>query len=396
MRYFNYLTEEERKNIFFHPPEMIGKNCKKEMLAYALGAALYMPALQENISQNIIARKNPSIMSMILCMEDAIGDNNVNRAKEHLLLHLENLHTAVEREEISCEELPFIFIRVRSVEQFIELTSEAGESLKILTGFVFPKFLSNNARLYFDELIRLNERLGKKFYAMPILETPEIIYKETRTSEMEAVRVILDQYYDLVLNIRIGATDLCSQYGIRRGYDMTIYDISVIRDCIADIINIFARVDRGYVVSGPVWEYFHNGDRVLKPQLRQSPFEEVYGSKGIGIRKALLNKYLDGLIREVLLDKANGFVGKTIIHPTHITPIQALHVVSHEEYLDASSIINNNNGDIGVIKSEYQNKMNEIKPHLNWARKTMIKSKIYGVFNEKQNFTSLVTRTKLL
>ena len=395
MRYFNYLTEEERENIFFHPPESIGKDCKKEMLAYALGAALYMPALQENISQNILTKKNPSIMTMILCLEDAIGDNSVNRAKEHVLQHLAALYAAVERKEIDYDDIPFIFVRVRNVEQLIELATKAGESLKILTGFVFPKFSVTNGRLYFEELIKVNDKSGKRFYGMPILETPDVIFKETRTSTMESISTILDQYYDLVLNIRIGATDLSSQYGIRRGYDMTIYDIAVVRDCIADVINIFARVDRGYVVSGPVWEYFHN-DRVLKSQLRQSPFEEVYGSKGIGIRKALLNKYLDGLIREVLMDKANGFVGKTIIHPTHITPIQALHVVSHEEYMDASSIINNNNGDIGVIKSQYENKMNEIKPHLNWARKTMKKSKIYGVFHEKQNFASLVTKAKLL
>jgi len=44
-----------------------------------------------------------------------------------------------------------------------------------------------------------------------------------------------------------------------------------------------------------------------------------------------------------------------------------------------------------VIPSQYANKMNEIKPHLRWAQKIMIKSKIYGVFNEQHNFTSLLT-----
>jgi citrate lyase beta subunit len=227
---------------------------------------------------------------------------------------------------------------------------------------------------------------------MPILETADILYKETRIGALNGIREILDEYNDLVLNIRVGATDFSSLFGIRRGYDMTIYDISVIRDCIADILNYFTRVDKGYVVSAPVWEYFSSGDRVLKPQLRRSPFEEAYGSEGIEIRRELLNAYLDGLIREVLLDKANGFMGKTIIHPSHIAPVQALYVVSHEEYMDALSIIKNNDGSVGVMKSQYENKMNEIKPHLNWAKKILKKSKIYGVYHEGQNFTSLLTR----
>ena len=95
-------------------------------------------------------------------------------------------------------------------------------------------------------------------------------------------------------------------------------------------------------------------------------------------------------MREVLLDKANGLIGKTIIHPSHIIPVQSLYVVSHEEYIDACSILSNNNGEVGVLKSKFSNKMNEIKPHLSWAKKIISRSKIYGVFNEHQTFTSLL------
>ena len=396
MKYFDYLSEDEQKDIFFSPPEILDRDGKREMLAYALGAALYMPADKENIYEEIISKKNPSIKTIVLCLEDAIGDNSIRKAQDKVLNSIKRIYDSVESGLLNYQELPFIFIRIRNSGQIMEVGNAAGESLKILSGFVFPKFTADNAMLFFEELIKLNQRLGKQLYGMPILESKDIIYKETREKRLEEIKILLDQYYDLVLNVRIGATDFCSQFGIRRSYDMTIYDIVVVRDCIADILNVFARVDGGYVVSGPVWEYFFNGDRVLKPQLRQSPFEETYGSKGVDIRRELLSKYLDGLIREVLMDKANGFVGKTIIHPTHIIPVQALQVVSHEEYMDACSIINNNNGEIGVIKSHYQNKMNEIKPHLNWARKTIIKSKIYGVFHEKQNFTNLFTTTEFL
>ncbi len=92
-------------------------------------------------------------------------------------------------------------------------------------------------------------------------------------------------------------------------------------------------------MSGPVWEYFWNDTRKLKPKLRATPFEEEYGDKGARKRKDILNKYLDGLIYEVLLDRMNGLVGKTVIHPSHIIPVQSLYVVSHEDYMDALSIL---------------------------------------------------------
>ena len=70
--------------------------------------------------------------------------------------------------------------------------------------------------------------------------------------------------------------------------------------------------------------------------------------------------------------------------------MQALSVVTYEEYCDARSILANNAGDRGVIGSLYANKMNEIKPHTLWAQKIMLKAKIYGVFNEEHNFSRLL------
>ena len=49
-----------------------------------------------------------------------------------------------------------------------------------------------------------------------------------------------------------------------------------------------------------------------------------------------MSRAIDGLIREVQLDRANGLVGKTGIHPSHVAVVHALSVVSHEEYRDAT------------------------------------------------------------
>ena len=63
------------------------------------------------------------------------------------------------------------------------------------------------------------------------------------------------QYKDLILNVRTGATDISSCFGVRRGIDYSIYDIVTVKDCITDILNILGRYDTDFVISAPVWEY---------------------------------------------------------------------------------------------------------------------------------------------
>ncbi|SIE28432.1 Uncharacterised protein [Mycobacteroides abscessus subsp. abscessus] len=63
--------------------------------------------------------------------------------------------------------------------------------------------------------------------------------------------------------------------------------------------------------------------------------------------------------------------------------MQALNAVTLEEYEDARNIAASAEGSIGVMKSAYSNKMNEIKPHLYWAQKILLKSEIYGVLHEE-------------
>jgi citrate lyase beta subunit len=389
MRYFNYLSAAEEKSIFLLPPQSIAAT-NKYLLEHALGATLYMPATRESIAQDVIEGKLKGLMSMVLCLEDAIGDNEVKKAEGLVVKHIQQLALAVSQGIISWADIPLIFVRIRNVNQMRRITEILAENGSLLTGFVFPKFTIDNGYRYLKVLAELNKYQAKPIYGMPILESPEVIYLESRQENLLYIKKLLDQYRRLILNVRIGATDFSGLFGLRRSPDMTIYDIKVIGSCITDIINIFARPDSNYVISGPVWE-FYSSERVLKPQLRQGVFIDHLGQAGGRMRDNLICRYIDGLIHEIILDKANGLIGKTIIHPSHIKPVQALCVVTHEEYMDASSIIASSNGDVGVLPSQYANKMNEIKPHMRWAEKIMIKSKIYGVFNEQHNFTSLLT-----
>lgn len=395
MRYFDYLTKEQEIALFYNPPISFNHNTtSKDLLAHAVGAALYMPATRASVPEDIVKLKSAGLVTVIIDLEDAIGDNEVDRAEESLIQHLIFLAAYAENEPGRSDSLPLLFIRVRNPEQLRQLIFRLGSLITMLTGFVFPKFSVDNGIQYFEAIADYNRTRSYAdpvLYGMPILESAPIIYRESRVASLLSIRNLLGNYREFVLNVRIGATDFSSLFGLRRSPDISIYDLTPIRDCISDIINIFGRVEEGYVISGPVWEYFANkGHRVLRPQLRQTPFEDTYGKSGRDMRNSYISSSMDGLIREVILDKENGILGKTIIHPSHLRPVQAMYTVMHEEYVDACSIVESNDGSLGVFKSQYSNKMNEIKPHLNWAKRILLRSQIYGVLHEQQHFVGLL------
>lgn len=392
MRYFNYLNREDEKAIFHSAPAPFNKRDAKEVLAHAIGAVLYMPATRPTIADDILSGKFEGLVSIVMDLEDAVGDHQVQLAEESLVQHVYRLAALLQMGALQEDELPLLFIRVRTPEQCARIIGQLQGAIECITGFVFPKFTAENGKAFFELLDRYHEtkRAGAPLlYGMPVLETAGIIYREQRLDTLLAIKSILDGYRDYVLNVRVGATDFSSLFGIRRSAELTIYDIAVIRDCISDIMNVFGRMGDEYVISGPVWEYFQS-DRVLKAQVRRNPYDDHAGRGSRGFRNSPFNRYLEGLLREVALDKENGMLGKTIIHPTHIKPVLSLYAVTHEEFADATAIIDNNNGFLGVMKSPYSNKMNEIKPHLNWAHKMIIRSKIYGVLHEHQSFASLL------
>ncbi|WP_245237949.1 HpcH/HpaI aldolase/citrate lyase family protein [Paenibacillus etheri] len=395
MRYFDYLTKEQEIALFFNPPISFNHNTtSKDLLAHAVGAALYMPATRASVPEDILKLKSAGLVTVIIDLEDAIGDNEVDHAEESLIQHLIFLAAYEENEPSGSDSLPLLFIRVRNPEQLRQLIFRLGSLVTMLTGFVFPKFSVDNGIQYFEAIADYNRTRSYSdpvLYGMPILESAPIIYRESRVESLLSIRNLLGNYREYVLNVRIGATDFSSLFGLRRSPDISIYDLTPIRDCISDIINIFGRVEEGYVISGPVWEYFANkGHRVLRPQLRQTPFEDTYGKNGRDMRNSYISSSMDGLIREVILDKENGILGKTIIHPSHLRPVQAMYTVMHEEYVDACSIVESNDGSLGVFKSQYSNKMNEIKPHLNWAKRILLRSQVYGVLHEQQHFVGLL------
>lgn len=379
MRHFDFLDDADRARLFYRPPEPFDVTAEREFLGTALGATLYTPATRPKLADDISRRTVEGVTSVVVCLEDAIADDDLADGERNAIAQLRQLAGTL-------AEPPLVFVRVRAPEQVATIVAGLGEDVAVLAGFVLPKFTAAGGPAYLSAAAAASARIGRPLFVMPVLEAPEVSAAETRVGALVAVRAVLERYRAHVLAVRIGATDLSGQYGLRRSRDHTAYDIRLIGAVIADVVSVLGRDGEGYVVTGPVWEYFSGSERIFKPLLRESPFIAHDERK---LRAELIARDLDGLIREVTLDRANGLRGKTVIHPSHVAAVHALSVVSHEEFLDASDILGTGAAG-GVSPSAYGNKMNESKPHSAWARRTMLGSRVFGVANSDVSFVDLL------
>jgi citrate lyase beta subunit len=379
MRHFDFLDPADRQRLFHRPPEPFRASDDPALLAVALGATLYSPAIRPNLADDIARQAAQGVVSIVACLEDAVADAELADAERNVLAQL---RTYAGRRA----DGPLVFVRVRAPEQVPMVTAGLGDCVSVVSGFVVPKFTEESGAAYLEAVCAESARIGRRLLVMPVLESREIMHAETRLDALMSIRRLLDKYREHVLAVRLGATDLAAVYGIRRSRDLTVYDVRVLADVIADVVNVFARAADGYIVTGPVWEYFAGNERIFKPQLRESPFVEHDERK---LRAQLIAADLDGLIREVALDLANGLTGKTVIHPTHVAAVHALSVVSHEDYLDAATVLGTE-ATGGVASSAYRSRMNESKPHTAWARRTALRAQVFGVAAEGVSFVDLL------
>jgi len=364
---------------FVKEPTPFTKYTDRSLLQYCLGATMYMPGTKD-FAQAIIDKKYAGLTSMVMCFEDACREEDVPAAEINSINVLETLAQQTENGTLDYNVIPLIFFRVRSVEQFKHFGSMlTPRHTRFITGFNFPKFNTLNARDYMEQLVALNERFGEILYGMPIIEDARVAFKETRMEELMGIKKIVDEYKQLILNIRVGGTDFSSCFGVRRGINYTIYDIMTVSNCLMDILNVFSR-NNDYTVSGPVWEYF----RANKRMKTMSELPKIDLQQTILKRKAVVNDAVDGLMRELVLDQANGFMGKTCIHPSHLNYINGMLAVTKDEYDDACQILSTSGG---VVKGSKG--MNEIGPHKAWAERISMRAKAYGVIENEASYFEL-------
>lgn len=386
MQHFRHLDADVLDRLFLHPPQPIDPSGDTEVVAAALGATLYMPANRNDLAKTLVKRSSEGVCSLVIDLEDAVADHNLEDAITNAVVTLNALADAEKFGSL-------LFVRARTPEHIRRISDALTHGAPALAGFVLPKFTAARGGAFLDEVAAASEAHGKRLFAMPVLESPEVVFRETRDAELMAVRELLGEHRDRILAVRIGATDMCGMFGIRRDRDLTIYDVRVVSDVISAIVNHLGRRSipgaphpDGYVITGPVWEYFADHERMFRPMLRQTPFAE---QEAVRFRQHLVSQDLDALLREVTLDRANGIQGKTVIHPSHVAAVHALSAVTHEEFADATDILDSDAG--GVRASGYGNKMNELGPHRNWAEHTLLRAHAFGVTNEGITFVDLLT-----
>jgi citrate lyase beta subunit len=375
------LSASETDALFEAPPEPFHRDSGQDLLSVALGATLYMPATRPALAADITKQAAAGVTSVVACLEDSIADEQVAEGEANLVAALTELH------EHPQGETPILFVRVRHAAQIPELVARLGPAAAVLDGFVMPKFTAATGTEYLHALDDADRMAGTALLAMPVIESGAVLYAETRVDELTRLRALLHRDRRRILAVRLGATDLCALYGLRRSPDLSIYDVKVVSSLISDVVNVLGRADgSGFTVTGPVWEYFAGVERIFKPQLRFSPFAEHNEPE---LRGRLVGRAIDGLIREVALDRANGLTGKTAIHPSHVAVVNALSVVSFEEHRDASDVLQAGRAG-GVLASGHRNKMNEIGPHTAWARLTMLRAQAFGVAADNVSFVDLL------
>ncbi|MDR0410527.1 MAG: HpcH/HpaI aldolase/citrate lyase family protein [Treponema sp.] len=315
----------------------------KEYLEYRVGVLLYMPALHPNIVGKIGDGQFRNVNSIAFCLEDSIQDTSLDKAECTLLYSLHSLNQTTDK-----QDAPLLFVRIRDPLHMKQFHAALGKDSSLLTGYILPKFDMDNADDYIRVVHEMNAGATEPVFVMPILETERIACIETRRDALGTIKRHIDSIGEYVLNIRCGGNDFCNIFGVRRAHSQTIYEIGIIQDILIDILNYFSR---SYVVSAPVCEFF------------EADTSDAW--------KEILQK-------ETRLDKLNGFIGKTAIHPSQAPVIAECMKVSKSDYTDALQVLHWENQELGVSRGA-DGRMNEVKVHKAWARRTLRLAEVYGV-----------------
>ncbi len=318
---------------------------ENELIPYRVGGLLYTPATNMTIAEKLKNHTIDCLTSIVFCLEDSIGDAELPEAEANL----REILTALK----DTENLPLMFIRVRTPSHLAQLYEYLNDRLDIVTGFVLPKFDMSNIEEYFEVMDYINRGLDKPKYIMPIIESRMIAKSCNRLAELEKLKIRMEVMKKYILNVRVGGNDFLNIYGLRRNVRQNIYQIGIVRNILVDIASVFSG---DYVVSGAVWEYYDNG---------------------------IDDKWRTGLEKELELDRLNGFIGKTSIHPSQLPLIWDSLRPTKSDFQDAEKILRWS--DKGGVSGSYDGRrMNEVKTHRNWARTTYILGKIYGTKEDLQ------------
>lgn len=315
---------------------------QKYLNGYSVGPLMYSPVkLHGSIVDALRDESYPRPFSLAFCLEDTVSEDAVEAAENDLFSILRQIG---EEKKKSDFYLPLIFVRIRSPKQLKQLSERYAPLRDVLTGFILPKFFIDNC----DEYVSvIGEQMDYGYWYMPIFESEDMVPLHTRYADLALVKEKLQPVSKRILNIRVGGNDLSNVFGLRRSVKQSIYDVRPVSNLLIDVLTVFSP---DYIVSGPVWEY--------------------YAGEG----------WDEGLRHETELDLANGFIGKTVIHPNQIPVVNEVLKVRRADYEDAKKILNWEQNQTWLVSASAEGtRMNEYKTHWRWAEKILFLARNYGV-----------------
>lgn len=291
---------------------------------YQLGATLYMPATRSDLLEVSLQQKIPDLRSLVVCLEDAIADHEVQAALLNLYAYLEVLYHTDRRVK------PLVFVRPRHPQMALELLKQ--ENIRALDGLVLPKFDHES----FQNWQKVIQASPSNFWFMPTLETTQILdayaVRELRLRLQEA------ELKRRILVLRIGGNDLLACLQLRTNPQHTLYD-----GPLAYVVGMLVAqlMPAGFQLTAPVFESFRDHS-VLKAEFQR--------------------------------DLLHGLVGKTVIHPSQIPIIHQALKVKQSDYLAAKKILANN----APAVFQLEGVMCEPSTHQNWAWQVLEQAKYFG------------------
>ena len=292
-----------------------------------LGASIYVPATRSDMI-HVSNGEKFACRSVIFCTEDSVNEQDLPKA-------LNNLQDMLNKTHKNDKLLKFIRVRNEKVlKQVLEM-----QDIDKIDGFVLPKITKESFNLYMAEL----NKVKNNFYLMPTLETKDVF--ETVKMQELCNMFLEEKIKDRILSLRIGGNDLLNLLGIRRSRYRTIYE-SPLGATISNLVTIFK--PNGFNLTAPVCESIQDNE--------------------------LLGK-------EIPQDLEYGLFGKTAIHPDQIKFIELFYTVNEQDLEMAQAILHK---DAPAVFGMHGT-MCEKATHSNWAKETIERAKIYGVYGILNN-----------
>ncbi len=246
--HFGHLSDAEREHAVRRPAPAVHPRLRAATSsALALGATLYSPGTRPTLAAD--ARRAASIgaTSTVWCLEDAIAHADVPGRAGQRRRPARPCSTPTTTTACRC-----CSSGSARPSQLLEVAAPGRPGRAPADRLRAAQVRSRAAGRGVDGVAaRPPARTpARRVYGMPVLEHEDLAWTETRAAHLAGVRALLDDAREHVLAVRVGGTDLCGLFGLRRDSDTTIWEVAVVRDMLADVLNVFAR--RGdHVVSGP-------------------------------------------------------------------------------------------------------------------------------------------------